>query len=321
MPNITRIGVQPPTSDWHNLMILAHHYQVLKTMKRLDRLAVTKEAILQLEPVELEPGSHVEEVIMPSDGVLPSSEDPELSFFPQGALPLRTIIALTQPRHVTIELPFKSFTAPSEFPIPRIAALTVPLELHRPHEWVLRQALEGLRGDTTLCAHGLIDQLIPIGKIGSRHYISFAAYPTVQPQYAERVESYPSISILLRTAQIKEVIRRSNPHIPDPETCVNGTSTGGMDLWEQSKKGSWTIYRPGAMVWDGPRRWEWTFGYIFERRVREWIPLEYSEENGHPPGLAEDINERLTFVHCGLQEDPDSLTCEACGYVCTAKID
>jgi hypothetical protein len=75
------------------------------------------------------------------------------------------------------------------------------------------------------------------------------------------------------------------------------------------------------MVWDGPRRWEWTFGAEIERRVRLWISLEYTVGDGHPPGLPEDINERLTFVHRGLQEDPDNLTCEACEYVCTAKID
>jgi hypothetical protein len=314
IPQVDRVWGHSPTSNWHKLKSLAHHHHLLSDMKnsRMIRLVITKEAVSQLEPIELNPGTHVEKVIMPSDGLPPLSTDAELSFFPQGAFPLQVLISLRQPRHFIIHIPFRHSPSPSDFPTTSRTNLSRPTERYRPHEWNLRRTLSGLIGkETTLCAHGLVDQVIPIGSMGAKHYISFTAHPTTQPAYEVGVEAYPCVAITVRISLIAAMIRRSNPVIPDEVACVGSSTIGGLDQWEESDKGSWTIYRPGAMVTASPRRWEWTFGEEIERRVREWVRWEYTVDKGHPEDFAESINKRLKSVHCGLEDEPDpeSLTC------------
>jgi hypothetical protein len=75
------------------------------------------------------------------------------------------------------------------------------------------------------------------------------------------------------------------------------------------------------MVTDVAPKNEWVHGAGIERRVRAWVRKVFVKENGHPEGLADDINKRLIFVHGDEAEDPDDLVCEACGHKCRIPVD
>jgi hypothetical protein len=77
----------------------------------------------------------------------------------------------------------------------------------------------------------------------------------------------------------------------------------------------------GAMVTEVVLKDEWVHGAVVESRIRAWVKKEYVEKNGHPKGLADDINARLKFVHGDVDNDPDDLVCEACGHKCMIPLD
>lgn len=66
---------------------------------------------------------------------------------------------------------------------------------------------------------------------------------------------------------------------------------------------------------------EWFHGANIEGHIRTWVEKEFTEEEGHPAGLADSINARLRFVHGGEDDDPDDLICEACGHECRIPVE
>jgi hypothetical protein len=316
----------PPTSEWHELMILTSHHSFLAAhhAKRLKRLTITGSAIRQLQladPVTELSSQGYDQVIMPSDGLPPSIGSAEFTFLPQSGFSLGTLIAVYQPLHLLVQYPLTWY----QHPRPELEAPNRPvsLDIRRPHESILIDALKGFDGiGATACAHDIHDQIPPNGHIGAQHHISFVAFPSVPICWEPPMSLLPYVSLHYRLVQIKSVIGCSNPTLPTVNSC-HGEARRPTSLhqWEASKAGTWTFYRAGAMITDVAPKNEWVHGAGIERRIRAWVRKVFVKKNGHPEGLADDINKCLIFVHGDEAEDPDDLVCEACGHKCTVPVD
>jgi len=326
IPKVIKISdLLPPTSEWHELMILTSHHSFLSTQneKRLKRLTISGSAIRQLQfadPVHELSSQGYGQVLMPSDGLPPSIGSAEFTFLPQSGFSLDTLIAVYQPRHLLVQYPLTWYQPP----IPELEAPNRPfsLDIRRPHEAILIDALNRFDGiGATACAHDIHDQISPIGHIGAQNLISFVAFPSVPICWEPPMSLLPYVNLHYRLVQIKSVIRCSNPTLPIVTSC-HGEARRPTSLhqWEASKAGTWTFYRAGAMVIEVDPKNEWVHGAGIERRVRAWVRKEYVKEKGHPEGLADDINKRLIFVHGGEAENPDDLVCEACGHRCVIPV-
>lgn len=314
----------PDSSVWHELCILTYHHSVLTSHKRLKKFTITGSAIQQLQladPVAELSELGYDRVIMPSDGVPPPSDNFEFTFLPQSGFTLATLISFYQPLHLIIQYPLTWYQHPQSDPaVPHNPSL--PKEI-RPHEIILMNAFRGLRGsESTLCVHDLHDQCPPIGHIGAQHHISFTAFPSVPILFVTPRSTLPYVSLHMREMQIKRIIRKANPIIPDVTTCTNMFHQPvTLEQWRASTGGRWTIYRVGAMIAVDMYRDEWFHGANIEGHIRTWVEKEFTEEEGHPAGLADSINARLRFVHGGEDDDPDDLICEACGHECRIPVE
>jgi hypothetical protein len=317
IPKVIKIIQTPATSNWHELKILTNHYQVLESQKRLKRMTITGTALQQLQVSS--PMGEMGKIEMPSDGLPPPPDSDDFSFFPQSGFPLKTLIAYYQPLHLIIHHPLTCFN--DLIRTGHRPWMELPLSVTRPHEHVLINMFKGLKGQgTTVCAHEIHDQYPHIGHIGAHHYISYVAFPTVprqlEGQYDPSKDIRPYVSLYLRILGIKDMIRRSNPQIPDSSSCISSSRPLTLDDWKQSKESRWTIYRAGAMINGIVRRDEWISGSAVESKVRAWLAVAFGESKGHPKGFAADMDARLTFVHGGEDADPDDLVCEGCGHLC-----
>jgi hypothetical protein len=315
------------TSTWHILRILFNHHHNLQFRlgNRLRKMTITGTAIEQLklpEPipqVRFDPitrtSVEITQVSMPPDDSPPPVDSQEFQFFTQSGFPLSTLMTFFQPLHLIVKYPSTWWQPPKPT---GNRGIILPLSQTRPHEFILRSALESLPGlGTTICLHGLHDQSPPVGHVGADHHISFIASPSVPALYERGRDTYPYISIFDRVNQVKDIIRRSNPRIPDLESCITDPARSlTSEDWERSKKGRWTFYRVGAMISSDVREEEWVHGERMEIRMKAWVRFEYSQVKGHPKGFADSINERLTFVHGDEDSSPDDVKCEACGHTC-----
>jgi len=320
IPEVIKISnLLPPTSEWHELMILTSHHSFLaaRHRKRLNRLTITGSAMRQLRLAAEMSNQEYDQVSMPSDGHPPSFLDAEFTFLPQSAFSLATLIAFYRPLHLLIQYPLTLY----QHPLPDVFAPNGPplsLDITRPHESILIDALEKFDGvGATVCTHDVHDQIPPNGHIGARHHISFVAFPSVPIWREPTMSILPYVFLQLRLIQIERIIRCSNPTLPIVTSChAEVRRPTSLHQWEASKAGTWTFYRAGAMMTDIVPKDEWVHGAGIERRVRAWVKKEFVKENGHPKGLAAEVNKRLKFVHGGEDEDPDDLICQACGHEC-----
>jgi len=118
IPKVIKISnLLPPTSEWHELMILTSHHSFLSTQneKRLKRLTISGSAIRQLQfadPVHEMSSQGYDQVIMPSDGLPPSIGSAEFTFLPQSGFSFDTLIAVYQPRHLLVQYPLTWYQPP-----------------------------------------------------------------------------------------------------------------------------------------------------------------------------------------------------------------
>lgn len=327
IPRVARLDRGSPiATNWHELMIFTNHHSFLSTQRRLARLTTTASAIEQLQsadPIDAMLSQGLNPVTMPSDGLCLSSPLDSLAFTfpPQPAFSLATLIAFFQPLHLLLQYPLTMY----QHPRPELAASGIPTARRKrqPTEDVMVDALRRLNGEgATICAHDAHNKVPPIGFIGSQHHMSFIAFPSVSLGWRPGKNVLPYINIYTRSSQIKEVIRQSNPCVPNATTC-HGESHRPVSLgqWEASKAGTWTFYRAGAMVTDVVTRDEWAHGARIEQQVRAGLRHDYAVHKGHPEGFADDINSRVTFVHGSRDDDPDLLVCGACGHMCQVSLD
>jgi len=312
------------SSDWHELKVLASHFSVLISQRRLKRLTITASAILQLQLAHYEAemrSEGVDQVEMRFGITHPISRDVEFAYSPQSAFPLRTLIDFHQPLHVITQYPLSwcqilqpDYLPPSQLP---------PLAIDRPYEAILTDALEALMGrDTTVCAHDLHDQCPPIGHIGAQHHVSFIAFPSVPVSPDPSRDILPYIRFHVRLLQINHIIRRSNPSPLHISNCHLGShQPTSLAQWGASTTGTWTFYRVGAMIDNIVPSSEFVEGDDIEMKTRTWVQNEYAEERGHPKGFADSINARMRFVHGNEDVDPDALECEGCGHSCRVPVD
>jgi hypothetical protein len=326
IPRVVKISDYklPDSSDWHVLRVFSGRYEVLKSQIRLKRLTIQGTAIQQLAMANsaAQISEHgFDQVIMPSDGIPPAPHEAEFAFLPQSGFPLATLIEFFQPLHLIVQYPLTWFQPPR--PESETYDESLPHEDVRLHEVLLREALAGLNGNgATACAHDVHDQFPPVGLIGARHHISFVSFPSVPNLWVPPECSLPYVSLHVRILQIKAVIKKSNPIIPNVATCAQHSRRPiSLRQWEASRAGTLTFYRAGAMVTTGMMtRDEWAYGSIIEDNMRSWVNAAYSEEMGHPEGFANAINSTMRFIHGGPEDDPHELVCEAGGHKCTIPV-
>jgi hypothetical protein len=319
IPRVIKINnMLPETSDWHELMIFTSHHHFLNTQKRLKRMTITGSAVRELQmadPVAATTSQGFDQVTMPSDGLPPSLGTAEFTFFPQSGFSLASLIAFFQPLQLFLQYPLTWYQEPRLELEPPHRPLS--LETRRPQEVILADALQSLDGEgATVCAHDLHDQLPPVGYIGSRHHLSFVAFPSVPILWEPPKSLLPYVSLHYRLLQIKRVIVFSNPGLPNATSC-HGEARRPTNLhqWKASREGTWTFYRVGAMATDIVARDEWFHGAGIERRIRAWVKKTYTEENGHPKRFADDINSRIRRrVRIGSARGAD--VCNS-PYICT----